>query len=126
MQRLSWSCVLVFAMACGGGASSSGVDGSKKLTMLSASEQSDLCAYILDVLDAPRTVDCGHGVSVMIEADGQCDFSAFDASCQATVDDSERCVEAVDADPCKLDVTACDAVLQCRVDAIVDRAARAR
>jgi len=113
------------AVACGGG-TGSGVSGSKSLVSLNDGEINDLCKYIVDVSGPTRTVDCGGGVKVTLEAQtvAECvaDLKASQAAaptCAATVDHAEACVEALadftDAQLCADTPlpTACAPLLEC-------------
>jgi len=115
MKRLLWLSVAVFAISCGG-SSGSGVSSSKLLVDLSVSEEDDLCNYIVDVEDAPRTVTCSDGSTVTLEESTDCDFSGFTTSCTATVGDAEDCAQALGNDPCNPDLSACIEIIQCAID----------
>ena len=107
--------VVVAMIGCGGGGGKSGVSSDKKLNQLSASEISDFCSYEVDVQMAPRTVDCGNGLSVTLKDKAACiaSFAMFSATCAATVEQAESCAEAVGADPCNFGGNTCAPILQC-------------
>ena len=65
MNRLVCVVVVIgFVSACSGGSDGSGVSRSKRVVELTAGEESDLCDFIVDVQDGPRTVMCGPDFSV--------------------------------------------------------------
>jgi len=101
-------------VGCGGGSGKSGVEGDKRLVDLNATEISDFCSYVVDVEMAPRTVDCGGGVSVMLKDQADCisTFTQFIATCAATVTQGETCAEAVGTNPCANNA-ACAPLIQC-------------
>jgi hypothetical protein len=73
--------------ACGGG-----VDGDKKLSELSVSENKDACLELAG--DYPeKTVDCGNGVTLTVGLTAaECnDQEVAPATCTATVDDARAC-----------------------------------
>jgi hypothetical protein len=103
MKRLGIA--LLFVAACGGGSDGSGVDGSKTLVSLSASEQQDLCEYVVAAQGGEGHVeDCGNGTTFETGTVAECvaDFGDFTAGCTATVSDAEGCADAL-SDPCNLD-----------------------
>jgi hypothetical protein len=88
------------------------VPGSKKLVELSASEQDQLCEYIAN-LEHGYIATCVGGIPREIPENRPCgdlsyfgNFSAFDARCTATVDDTETCYETRTEDPCDDDIYA--------------------
>ncbi|NVB79726.1 MAG: hypothetical protein HOV81_15120 [Kofleriaceae bacterium] len=115
------SLILIFTMAaCGGDDSgssgSSGVEGSKKLTELSASEQQDVCEFMVASQENVESKDCGDGITVFATTEAKClaGFASFDASCTATVDNAEACAAAVSGDLCAgLTSPACAFQLTC-------------
>jgi hypothetical protein len=102
-------------IGCGSGGGKSGVQSDKRLVDLSASEISEFCAYQVDVEMAPRTVDCGGGLTITLKNQADCvtSFGQFMPSCTATVSQGETCAEAVGSDPCNFGGAACTAILQC-------------
>jgi len=117
MQRLLWSCVAALVMSCGSSSSSSsGVSSSKKITALSADEELDLCDYLVEVADAPRTVECDDGHTAEITMEDACTFEDVPDSCDATVGDVERCIKALSKDPCSPDFAACAALFECALN----------
>ena len=104
--------VLLFAAACG--SDGSGVDGDKRISALSTSEQKTLCEWQADELDAPREVSCGDGRSIGFHDAATCEraFDRLSSKCAFTVDQYESCIEALADEPCsKPDV--CKVVLSC-------------
>ena len=116
---LRFAPVLFVALAaCGGSdSSSSGVDMSKKLTELSASERTQLCEYMVEAeggVGASKM--CGDGITVTVKSAADCTtgLSAFSTSCTATVDNAESCAEAAGDDLCALiSSSSCSFLLQC-------------
>jgi len=109
--------VLVLA-ACGGGdAASSGVDSSKKLTELNATERQQLCEYMVEVEGGANTSKmCGDGVTITVKSATDCTstFSQFEASCTATVANAEACADAAGEDLCNLvGSSSCAFLFQC-------------
>jgi hypothetical protein len=115
MTRSSWLCAMAVLAACGSSSSGSGVDESKRLNTLSASEKDKLCSFRTDVEHAPRTVTCMGGGSVTIGDKAACVgvFNAVDIQCQATVSDAETCFHSFDADPCGHGDGGCTALFTC-------------
>jgi len=118
-MKLRLAIVFLFAAAgCSGGddgGTDSGVDGSKPIGSLSASEQQDLCAYTVDVEGGPRTVACGD-FDVEIAGVAECveNLAGVPATCPATVEESEACAAAIGDDPCHgFGSDACDPLLAC-------------
>jgi len=117
-MKLRLAIVFLFAAAgCSGGddgGTGSGVDGSKSVASLSASEQQDLCEFTVDVEDGPRTVQCD-GFTVDIDDVAACVASLGEvpASCTATVADAEACALAIGDDPCHFDSPACQPFFAC-------------
>jgi hypothetical protein len=101
--------------ACSSDSSTSGVDESKRINTLSASERDKLCSFRTTVEHAPRTVSCMGGGSVTIGDKAACVsvFSQVDIQCTATVSDAETCFHAFDADPCGHGTGACTALFTC-------------
>ena len=66
------------------------------LVTLSTTEISSYCSYQVDVEMAPRTVDCGNGLKVMLKSQAECEasFRTLPTSCTATVAQAEPCVTA--------------------------------
>jgi hypothetical protein len=106
--------LVVMIVGCGG-AGKSGVQSDKRLVDLNATEISDFCSYVVDVEMAPRTVDCGGGLTITLKNQADCisSFGQFMASCAATVSQGETCAEAVGANPCATENPACVPLLQC-------------
>jgi len=102
MNRLSSMVVIAGLLAACGGGDGSGVSRSKRIVDLTADEESDLCDFIVDVQDGPRTVMCGPNVSISFNGKADCltDNNTFSASCAATVAQAEDCAEQTGADPC--------------------------
>ncbi|HVV88016.1 MAG TPA: hypothetical protein VHE35_33475 [Kofleriaceae bacterium] len=104
--------------ACGGddgGGSSSGVDTSKKLVDLSASDKQTFCAWRVATEGGEgHSTDCGDGITITTGSVAECvsGFDSFSASCTATVGDAEGCVEASAANECDPG-SACDAIFAC-------------
>jgi hypothetical protein len=98
--------------------SGSGVSSSKKLLVLSASEQDKLCQYSVDVAGGPHDVSCGQGVTISVGDKATClsQFELLTDNCTATVDDAETCAESMSKDPCRIDVNACFALRSCVPD----------
>ena len=108
--------ILVVCVAAGcGGSSGSGLDSSLELLDLSAGEVEQLCEYVVDVQDGPRTVECGDGVTVELSGVEECveDFDFLSDDCAATVLDAERCAEDLGADPCALFAPSCAPLFEC-------------
>jgi hypothetical protein len=95
--------VALFA-ACGG-SSGSGVDGDLKVIDLTSSELDDECAYLFDTYPS-KTVDCGGGDMTTIgeTSVAECEASApteADApDCDATVADTEDCLDYIYNNTC--------------------------
>ena len=114
----STTCAIAAAIAlwaCGGGGGKSGVGEGKLLVDLGASEIAAFCSYQVDVEDAPRSVDCGNGLTLTLknQADCEASFAQFAPNCAATVAQGETCAEAVGADPCSFGGNACAPILAC-------------
>jgi hypothetical protein len=114
MNRSPWVLVLAAIAACGS-SSGSGVSSSKRLSSLSADERDKVCAYGVDLEDAPRTVKCDDGSMVTLRDKSAClsGFATITLQCTATVGDAEFCFQAIADDPCKLGVGACTALYTC-------------
>jgi hypothetical protein len=106
-------CVIV-AAACSS-TEGSGVSSNKKLNQLSADERNKLCAYRVEVEQAPRTVTCGSNPSVTLKDKASClnGLNQVTLQCQATVGDAEACYQAIEADPCMFGVGTCTALFTC-------------
>lgn len=115
MNRLCGAVVAIGFLAACGGDGSSGVSRSKRIVDLSAQEESDLCDFIVDVQDGPRTVMCGPDSSVSFNGKADCltDNNAFSASCPATVAEAEDCAEQTGADPCGQIPSVCAVFFTC-------------
>jgi len=119
MKNLLGTVVLgVLVLGCG--EDSSGVDGSKRLLDLSATEQGDVCDYTSDVQGGYGSSKvCGDGITLSVKQRGDCiaNLEATVAGCAATVADLEACSEAVGEDLCKfLSEPKCAFLLQCSSD----------
>lgn len=95
-----------FLAACGGDdgpADSSGVDGDKAITDLTASEVSAVCEWGVEVSGGEGyTEDCGD-FDYTVETVAECEagYASIPAACSTvTVAELEACIEAVGADPC--------------------------
>jgi hypothetical protein len=104
-----------FLVACAD--DSSGVDASKKLADLSASEIGDLCDYTSEVEGGyGASKVCGDGITITVKSREACVamLDATVASCPATVENAEACAEAIGEDLCKLlTEPKCAFALQC-------------
>ena len=100
-----WLIVTLFlctglAGACGGG-SGSGVASSKAVVSLEDDEITSLCEYALDVIGAPRVIQCGEGLLVAVgktlsECVADIQEGQTEApNCTATVGNTESCLEAI-------------------------------
>ena len=107
--------MLVTLIGCGSSDGSATPPGDKLLTALSTNEIASYCSYQVDVEMAPRTVDCGNGLKVMLKSQAECEasFRTLPASCTATVAQAEACVTALGANPCDFTVAACAELVQC-------------
>jgi hypothetical protein len=109
--------MLIALAACGGSDSgSSGVDGSKKLTALDASERDQLCQYMFDAEGGAHSKMCGDGITITVKSAAECATSlgGFSASCTATVENAEACAEAAGDDLCNLlSSQSCSFLFQC-------------
>ena len=87
----------------------------KKLNQLSADERDKLCAFRVEVEQAPRTVTCGSNPSVTLKDKASClnGLGQITLQCQATVGDAEACYQAIEADPCAFGVGTCTALFTC-------------
>jgi hypothetical protein len=112
MTRSSWLCAMAVLAACSSDPATSGVDGSKRLNVLSDSERQKLCSFRTEVEHAPRTKSCDGGASVTIGDTAACVavFRDVDIQCQATVSDAETCFHAFDVDPCGHGTGGCTAL----------------
>lgn len=120
MHRTPWLCAIavtatIIPGACSSSPSGSGVDRTKQLTQLSASDRDRLCSYAVDIEKGPRTVDCGNMISVMVEDKAACvsGFAAVSIQCQATVADAEDCFQAFGDKPCDVGGGACTTLFTC-------------
>lgn len=122
MKRSPWLCLVAVAVAfsvsvaaCSSSDDSSGVTETKKLNQLSSGERDMLCAFSVSVEHAPRTVDCGNMISIMLKDKASCvtSFTAITLQCEATVGDAEACFRAIGADPCSFGVGTCTALFTC-------------
>jgi len=124
MNRSPWLWALAAVAACGSSTVGSGVAPSKKLNALSSGERDQLCAYSVEVEQAPRTVSCPNNTSVTLKDKAAC-RSALDQvtiQCQASVGDAEVCFQAIGDDPCSLGLGSCTALFTCVLPTV--RAAR--
>lgn len=108
--------IVMVLVGCGGG----GVDGSKKLSELSAAEAKDACLELAE--DFPeKTVSCGDGVTITVGVStAECNSETpAPGTCTATVDDLRTCTDALysqpDADLCmdKPLPAACEKLTSC-------------
>lgn len=108
--------VVAFVAACGGD-SGSGVDSSKQIKDLSASEQMSVCeAGVAAQGGAGKTTTCGNGVTVTVKSVSDCvaQMSVYAMhGCTATVGQLETCNDAIGADPCSLGGSACQPIIAC-------------
>lgn len=119
MLRLVPFVVFAALVACSdsGSSSGSGVDGTKKLTALSATERQQVCEYMVQAEGGPQSKTCGNGITVSVKTAADCTtgLAAFSASCTATVDNAEACAEAAGDDLCNLlNSQACSFLFQCQ------------
>ena len=119
MFRLVPLMLIAALVACAdsGSSSGSGIDGSKKLTELSASEREDLCAYMFEAEGGAHSKTCGDGITISVRSAAECaaGFANLSASCTATVGGAEDCSEAAGEDLCNLlSSPACSFLLQCQ------------
>lgn len=79
----------------------SGVDGTRLVTSLSATELHALCLYIADVAGGPE-VDCDGGLTIGGPTVAECeaDLGALPAGCSSTVAVVEYCYQGFAADHC--------------------------
>lgn len=107
-------------IACGGGSDGSGVDGSKTIISMSASERMTFCEWAIEEQGgAGTTHNCGD-FTITIQTVAECvaDFDNFSPTCTATVGQGESCVSAVASDPCNLGGSAeCQAIFACQAPA---------
>lgn len=115
MNHSPWLCALAAVAACGSTTTGSGVTPSKKLNELSPGERDQVCAYSVEVEQAPRTVMCGNNTSVTLQDKAACltSFGEITIQCQATVGDAEICFQAIGDDPCSHGIGACTALFTC-------------
>ena len=115
MKRTPWLCLLAVAACSSSSSSTSGVDPTKKLSALSSDERDKLCAFSVQVENAPRTVNCPNMTSIMLKDKASCltSFNEVTLQCEATVNDAEACFDAIGADPCSFGVGACTALFTC-------------
>ena len=110
---------LVFlSIGCGddGASTTSGVMSSKRVADLTDPEVQQFCSWGADVLDAPRTVQCGDDQTVSFDGAEECvtDYSSFPDTCEMTVSQAEACVNALADDPCGgFGSSACAPLLEC-------------
>jgi hypothetical protein len=109
------ACVVLALVACGGGGGTArpNVDGNKRLADLTPSELDALCSWEEATTGGARTVDCGGGLTVTFKSKAQCAAALPPASCQATVGQTEDCIDALDANPCSFGGSACEPLLAC-------------
>jgi hypothetical protein len=102
--------------ACGGD-SGSGVDSSKQIKDLSASEQMSVCeAGVAAQGGAGKMTNCGNGVTVTVKSVADCvsQMGVYAMKgCTATVGQLEACNDAIGMDPCSLGGSACQPILAC-------------
>jgi len=97
--------------ACGDGGGSSGVDGSKTIVSLSASEKLDFCEFVIAEQGGPgHPIMCGD-VTVTVQTVEECvaGFAGLPPTCAATVAQGEACATASGDDPCSFGGAACAA-----------------
>lgn len=101
---------------CGGGSGGSGVDASKPITQLTASEVMQFCEWSVEEQGgAGTTTDCGDGVTVTVDTVQECvdGYGGFTSDCTTTVGQVEDCIEAIAADPCSFGGAACAPLFDC-------------
>lgn len=103
-------------VACGGDDDGgSGVDGSKTIVSMSASERMSFCEWAIATQGGAGTVHQCEGFTLTVQSVADCaaGFGDFVASCAATVSQGEACVAAIAAMPCMPATAACEAVFAC-------------
>jgi hypothetical protein len=105
--------------ACGGddgGSDHSGVDGSKTVISMSASEKQTFCEWVVERQGgAGHTTECGDGVTVTTQTVAECvaGFADLTSNCPLTVSQAETCNLAIAADACSFGGEACAPVFEC-------------
>jgi len=117
MMRTLVGTMVMGLLAIGCGEDGSGLEGTKKVVDLSASEQGDLCDYTSEVEGGyGASKMCGDGITITVKPRAECvaNLEAVVAGCTATVADVEACAEAVGEDLCKLlSEPKCGFLVQC-------------
>lgn len=105
---------LTTLVACGGD-DGSGVDGSKTIVGMSASEKQSFCEWaIAEQGGAGAMTTCGDvTITVQTVADCVAGFADFTATCAATVAQGEACIAATASNPCEFGGAACAPIFAC-------------
>lgn len=107
----------VVGAGCGGDdGGSSGVDSSKQIKDLTASEVMAECEWGVETQGgAGHMTTCGDDVSVTVDTVAECvaEVNQYKASCTATVAQLEACTEALADMPCDFQASACAAIFAC-------------
>ncbi len=98
---------LLYAAACGGDDSRSGVDGGKQLSALTRAERTELCQWALEIDTDTVGSECGPENPPTV-ADCVEDLEEYPASCGVTVAELQGCIEALAEDPCGEDPEECN------------------
>jgi hypothetical protein len=121
-MKSSFACMLfasVLIIGCGGddGGDTSGVDQAKPITDLSTSEVTTFCQWSIDVQGgAGHETDCGDGVTVTVNTQAECEaeYAQIPTGCSTvTVAEMEACVDALAAEPCNFEASACAEYFAC-------------
>jgi hypothetical protein len=117
MKRLTlWGATLLLAAACGSSKGPSGVDSSKYVDQLSASETASLCMFTIASQGGTGAKMCSDGTSVNVPAEMDCESQMIKPHCQVST--VEACFSALGGDGCKLLMTsACAPYIQCALAA---------
>ncbi len=110
------SSILLVTLAACGSDSGSGVDGSKPVVTMTASEKQTFCEWVVAQQGgAGHTTDCGNGVTVTTQTVAECvaGFADLIATCPATVAQGEACASASAAAPCSFGGEACAPLFAC-------------
>ena len=104
--------------ACGGDGDSdtSGVDGSKTVVSMTATEKQTFCEWVVATQGgAGHTTECGDGITVTTQTVAECvqSFSELTTNCPVTVSQAESCNLAVAANACSFGGEACAALFEC-------------
>jgi hypothetical protein len=119
MLRLVSVFVVGALVACSdsGSSSGSGVEPTKKLIELSATERTQLCEYMVEAEGGMHSKTCGDGITISVKSAADCatGLSTFKSTCTATVDNAEACAEAAGDDLCNLiSSPTCSFLFQCQ------------